>query len=183
MYMTTLISITTSPFCHEWQRVSISSRHLIISIITAEAIITLILENRWNWRGSNNETTHDSLSSCDMTNMGVHLTQLITECVKVSIHAHKLCHNGLKSHSTRKRQRSKGGWSSKSWRSRRLCLGPPRSKLCLAPSNSSSVYGIHNREIRRFGKGNRKMVKKPRDRGRKKELITSRCIPIDIYKR
>ena len=28
-----------------------------------------------------------------MTNMGVHLTQLITECVKVSIHAHKPCHD------------------------------------------------------------------------------------------
>ena len=28
--------------------------------------------------------------------MGVHLTQLITESVKASIHAHKLCHDGLK---------------------------------------------------------------------------------------
>ena len=32
--------------------------------------------------------------------MSVHLTQLITESVKASIHMHKLCHDGLKSHST-----------------------------------------------------------------------------------
>ena len=32
--------------------------------------------------------------------MGVHLTQLITESVKASIHTHKLCHDGLESQST-----------------------------------------------------------------------------------
>ena len=86
---------------------SISSRHLIITrqvstiilinIINAGAIITLILESRWKWRRSNNETTDDSLSSYDTTNIGIHLTQLITKSVNVSIHAHKLCHDGLES--------------------------------------------------------------------------------------
>ena len=47
------------------------------------------------------ETTHDSLSSHNMNDTGVHLTQLITESIKASIHAHKLCHDGLKCHSTR----------------------------------------------------------------------------------
>ena len=94
---------TTSPFCHEWQRISTSSRHLIIIgwasttilISTTEALITLILGGWWRGRRSNSETTYDSLSSCDTTNTGVHLTQLITKSVKVSIHVHKLCHDGV----------------------------------------------------------------------------------------
>ena len=39
-----------------------------------------------------------------------------------------------------------------------------------------------NCEVRRFGKGNRKMAKDPHDSRRKNKLITGRCIPIDIYK-
>ena len=48
---------TAPPFCHEYQRVSTSSRHLIItgrastitliSIITTRAIVTLILRSWW----------------------------------------------------------------------------------------------------------------------------------------
>ena len=162
MCMTTLISKLLPHFCHEWQRVSTSSRHLIItgranilvliSITTAETIITLILWSRWRWRCISSETTYGSLSSCNMTNMGVHLTQLITECVKVSIHAHKLCQNGLESHSTHERRRSEGGWSGRSWRSRRLSLWLPQSKQCLASSSGSSIYGTHNRKVRRLGK-------------------------------
>ena len=106
--MTILILKLLPFFCHGWQRASKSSRHLIIirraiiiiiiSMITAGAIVTLILKGWWRWRGSDSETTHNRLLSCDATNMGVHLTQLI---VKPSIHAHKLCHDGLKCHSTR----------------------------------------------------------------------------------
>ena len=183
---------TTSPFCHGWQRISISSRHLIITgrastivlinIITSGAIATLILKSWWRWRRSNNKTTHDSLLSCDTTNTGVQLTQLITESVKSSIHAHKLCHDGLKCHSTHKRRRSGGGWSGKSLRSCRLYPEPPRFELCLALSNNSCIYGIHHCEMRRLGKGDRKMAKDPHDSWRKNELITSRHIPIDIYK-
>ena len=58
---------------------------------------------------------------------------------------------------------------------------PPRSKLCLAPSNGSSVYGTHHEEMRRNGKRNRKMVKKPCNSRRKNELIMGRHIPTDIY--
>ena len=64
-----------------------------------------------------------------------------------------------------------------------MCLGLPRSKLCLAPSNGSSVYGTHHEEMRRNGKRNRKMVKKPCDSRRKNELIMGRRILIGIYKR
>ena len=174
-----------------WQRVSTSDRHLIItgrastivliSTIIARAIITLILGSRWRWR-SNSETTHNSLSSCDTTNMGVYLTQLIIKSVKASIHAHKLCHNGLKCHSTRRRRRGGGGWSSRSWRSHRLYPGPPRSELCLAPSNGSYIYGTHDRKVRRLRKGDRKMAKDLHYSRRKNKLITGHRIPIDIYK-
>ena len=61
-----------------------------------------------------------------------------------------------------------------------VAIGPPQSKLCLIPSNDSSIYGTYNRKIRRLLKGDKKMAKKPRDSERKNELITSRCIPIDI---
>ena len=192
MSMTTLISRLLPLFCHEWQRASTLSRHLIIigqastiiliNIIIAEAIITLILGRKWRWRRSNSETTHDSLSLCDTTNTGVHLTQLITESVKVSIHVHKLCHDGLKCHSTRRRWRSGGGWSGRSWRSCRLRLGLPRSKLCCAPSNGNSIYGTHHGKMRRLRIGDGKMAKDLHDSRKKNELITGRHIPIDIYK-
>ena len=128
------------------------------------------------------KTTHGSLSSCNTIDTSAHLTQLITESVKASIHVHKLCHDGLKCHSTRRRRRSGSGWSGRSWRSYHLCLGPPSSKLCLTSSNSSSIYGTHHRKMRRDGKGDRKMAKYLHDSRRKNKLITGRRIPIDIYK-
>ena len=63
-----------------------------------------------------------------------------------------------------------------------LCPWPFRSKLGLAPSNGSNVYGTHNHKMRRLGIGDRKMVKDPRDSRRKNELITGRRILIHIYK-
>ena len=63
-----------------------------------------------------------------------------------------------------------------------MCLGPPRSKLCLAPSNGSSVYGTYQEKIRGNEKGNEKMAKNPRDSQGKNELIMGRCILINIYK-
>ena len=121
-----------------------ASTIILISIITTGAIVTLILRHRWRWRRSNSETTHDSLLLCDTTNTGVHLTQIITESVKASIH------DGLKCRSTRRRWRSGGGWSGGSKRSRHLCSGPPRSELCFTPSNGSCIYDTHNRKIRRL---------------------------------
>ena len=56
--MTTLISKTTPPFYHEWQRVRVSSRHLIgrasisiIIIIVITIIIILSLRIRSHWGG------------------------------------------------------------------------------------------------------------------------------------
>ena len=109
MYTTTFISKTTFPFCHKWQKVSkSSSRHIItgrasilifISIITIRVtMIILVLRCLGRRRRRLYEATKASLSSSNTTDTGVHLTQLITKCVKASIHAHKLCHDGLESH-------------------------------------------------------------------------------------
>ena len=175
MSMTTLISKLLSLFVTSDKVVSTSSKHLIIiqwaiiiilGIISIVGAITLIL--RCLSRGSHCVTTHHNLSSCDTTDMSVHLTQLITESVKASIHAHKLYHDGLKCHSTHWRRRSIGGWSGRSWRSCRLHLGLPRAKLCKTLLNGSGVYGTHIWEMGRHKIGDRKMVKESRDSGRKK---------------
>ena len=98
MSMATLIFKTTSSFCHEWQMVSISSRHpviagwasisIIIIIIVIEVIVIILgcLERK---RGRLHEATKVSLPSSNMVDTGVHLIQLITESIKASIHALK----------------------------------------------------------------------------------------------
>ena len=63
---------------------------LILLIIIITRAIVLILESLWRC----DKATHASLSSCDTTNTGVHLTQLITKSVKASIHALKLHRDG-----------------------------------------------------------------------------------------
>ena len=72
------------------------ARILILLIIINTIIVVLICQSL----GRSSETTEASLLSCNTTDTGVHLKQLITENVKVSIHALKLCHDGLKSHIT-----------------------------------------------------------------------------------
>ena len=111
MHMITLISKTTSPFCHEKQRVSKSSSHhvvtgrasilILINIIVGVTIVVLVLRCLWRRRERLYEATKASLSSSNTADTGVHTTQLITECVKTSIHAQKLRHNRLESHTTR----------------------------------------------------------------------------------
>ena len=99
---------TTPPFCHEWQRVRMSSRHLIgrasisISIIWSIIVITIIIililrsrshGRRW-WRSSlKSKATYRCLLSCNTTDTNVHLIQLYRECIKTSIHALQLCHD------------------------------------------------------------------------------------------
>ena len=117
-----------------------------------------------------------------MTNTGVHLTQLITESVKASIHVHKLYHDGLESHFTCKRRRSRGGQSRRSRKNCHLSSWPLRSKLGLTLSNGRCVYGTHNKEVWRFRIGDGRMSKNPRDSRRENELIMGCCILIDIYK-
>ena len=164
MYMTTLISKTTSPFCHDWQKVSKSGSHLIVTerasililiIIVGVTIIVLILRCLWRKRGRLYEATKVSPPLSNTTNIGVHLTQLIIECVKASIHALKLRHDRLEGHTTH-RWRSGCRWSGRSWRSRRLSSWPLRPKLGLAPSNGSIIYGIHSRKVCRLKIGDRK---------------------------
>ena len=130
-----------------------------------------------------------SLSSLDVGGDGEEATVKppMTACRRVirphkaSIHVHKLCHDGLKCHSTCRRRRSGGGWSGGNRRSHRLYLRLPQFELCLALSNGSCIYGTHHWKIRRLEKRDRKVVKKPRDSWRKNEFITGRRIPKYIY--
>ena len=166
--MTTLITKTTSPFCHEWQRVRVSSRHLvivgwaciaIILIIKGSSIIiiSITLIRKGHKSGRHGITTHLNLTSSNAAYMGVHLTQLITESVEASIHVLKLHHDVLECHSTHRRGGNGCGWSWKSGRSYRT--GPPRSKLHLVLFNGSVVNGTHNGEVVEKGKRNRKWHK------------------------
>ena len=190
MSMTTLISKTTHPFSQEWQRVSILSRHLIIArwasisiLIIIVGVIVIVLGCLERRRRRLHEATKVSLSSRNRADMGVHLIQLITKSIKASIHALKLPHDRIKSYTTHRRKGSEGGWSWRSGRNYHLCLGPPRSELCLTPSNGSNVYGTYHGKMRRNGKGNGKIEKNLSDSRRKNELIMGHHIPIDIYKR
>ena len=116
-----------------------------------------------------------------MTNTGIHLTQLITKSVEASIHALKLHHDVLKSHTRRRRIGSGCGWNRRSGRSYCLCLGLPRAKLYKTPLYGSGANGTHKRKVRRLKIDNGKMAKKSHDSIRKNELITSCCVPKDIY--
>ena len=141
---------------------SLRSSHLLVTgrastiilisiiIITGAIIIALILWSWWRWRWRHGETIHDNLLLCDTTNTGVHLTQLITESVKASIHVLKLSHDGLKSHTTRGRKRSGGGWSGRGWRSRRLGSWPLQLKLCLTLSNGRAINCTHIKKWANF---------------------------------
>ena len=91
MSMATLIFKTTSSFCHEWQMVSISSRHPVIAgwasisiiiIIIVIEVIVIILGCLGRKRGRLHEATKVSLPSSNMVDTGVHLIQLITESIK-----------------------------------------------------------------------------------------------------
>ena len=156
--MTTLISKITSPFCHEWQRVRVSSRHLVstgrasISIL----IIIIILGCLGRRRGRLHKATKASLLSGNTADMGVHLIHLSSECIKARIHALKLCHDHIKGYTSRKRRGSRDGWSWRSGRSYRL--EPPRTKLHLASFNGNGIYSTHNMEVVEQGKGNRKVA-------------------------
>ena len=181
---------TTSPFCHEWQRESNSSGQLIVTggasililIIIRVTIVVLVLRSLWKRRGRLYKATKASLPSSNTGDTSVHLTQLITESVKASIHALKLCHDRIKSHSTRKRRRSGYGWRRRSRRSCHLSLCLPRTKLGITLSNGSNVNGTHHKEVIRRRIGDGKGKNDSRDDWWKNELIVGHRIPIDIYK-
>ena len=124
--------------------------------------------------------TKASLSSCYTTNTGVHLTQLISESAKVSIHAFKLSHDDLQGHITSRGRRRSGGWNSKSCRTGRLHTWLLQSKLSLTLPNRTGFDETHGGVVRRNGNGNGKVAKDPRDSRRKDELIMGRRILIDI---
>ena len=96
--MTTLISKTTSPFCHERQRLRVLSGHLVntgrasisILIIIIVVGVIIVLGFLGRRRGRLHKATKASLPLGNMADMDVHMTQLITEIVKASIHALKL---------------------------------------------------------------------------------------------
>ena len=162
--MITLITKTTSPFCHEWQRVSVSSRHhvsvgrasvsiLIIIIVLGTIIVLGCLGTR---RGRLYKATKASLPSSNIADTSVHLIHLSSECINASIHALKLHHDRIKGHTSSRSRGSGGGWS---WRSGKSChTRPPRTKLHLTMFNGSNIYSTHDMEGVRHGKGNRKMA-------------------------
>ena len=159
----------------------ITGRASILILITIIAI--LICLSLWRWRWRSDETTKASLLSCNTTNMGVHLTQLISESVKVSIHVLKLRHDCLEGYTTIWGRRSGGGRNSKSCRISQLCPWSPRSRLGLAPLNRSYVDGTHNSVIRRIRNRDKIMVKDSCGSWRKDELITGHRILININDR
>ena len=119
--MTTLISKTTSHFCHEWQKARVLSRHLvsierasisilIIIIILGCPVVLRCLKMR---RKRLHKATKASLPSSNMADMGVQLIQLNNKCIKASNQVLKLRHDCIKSHTSHKRRGSEGGWS---WR-------------------------------------------------------------------
>ena len=115
---------------------------ILIIIITINSI--LIPRSLWRRRWRSNKATKVILSLCNTTNTGVHLIQLSSESIKVSIHALKLCHDCLKSHTTRRRRMIGGGRNGRGWRIHHLGLRPLRSKLGLALPNRHCVDGTHD---------------------------------------
>ena len=117
-YKTTLIIPRLSPFLSQMIKCkSLRGRHLLITgrasililiIIISTIIAVLICRTLRRRKGRSGETTEASLSSCNMIDTSVHLTQLITKSVKTSIHVLKLRHDDLNSHTTTRR-RSEGG--------------------------------------------------------------------------
>ena len=104
-YKTTFIQ-NYSPFLSRMTKgKSLRGRHLVIIgrasslMLMITSIVILISWNlrRRRWKGS--EITKASLSMSDMTDLGVYLTHLIGEIVKmttkVSLHLLKLRHDGL----------------------------------------------------------------------------------------
>ena len=120
--------------------------------------------------------------SCNTTHTSGHLTHLISESIKASIHVLKLHHNCLERHSTRRRRRSRSGWSGMGERSHRLDPWLLRLKLGLTLSNSHCANGTLDGEMRRLEIRDRVVVNDPRDRRRKDKLITGHCILTNIYK-
>ena len=80
-------------------RASIS---ILIIIVVGVIIVLKFLERR---RGRLYKATKVSLLSSNMADTGVHLIHLSNKCIKMSIHVR------IKSHNSRRRKGSEGGWS------------------------------------------------------------------------
>ena len=164
---------------------SVRTSHLVIAIRVSiiVLIINVILAESLGWRRRKRyDATHLSLSSSNMANTSVHLTQLIAKSVKESIYVLKLSHGGLKSHTTTRRRGSRGGWNEGGWRSRRLSLWLLQLKLGLTSSNRWRAQGTHKGEVNRLEIGDRGAANDPCYSIRKDKLIMSHHIHIDIYK-
>ena len=89
--------------------VRLLSKHLVsagrasISILIIIVVgVIIVLERR---RGRLYKATKVSLLSTNMADTGVHLIHLSNKCIKMSIHVR------IKSHNSRRRKGSEGGWS------------------------------------------------------------------------
>ena len=174
-YKTTVIQ-NYSPFL-SWMTKgkSLRGHHLIIS--RKASIIILITWSLWKRRWRRSETTKASLLTSNATDASVHLTHLIGEIVKMSIHPLKLGDYGLQGHISCRRRRSRGGRSweggknSSSSRIIRLHLWPLRSKLGLTPPNRTEADSTHGGEIKRVRNGDGEVLEDTCDSRRENELI------------
>ena len=169
------MSKTTPPFCHEWQRVKVSSRHLIdrasISIIIIRSIIVIIIiislilkirsyGRRW-WRGSlRSKSAHGRLLSSNEANTNIHLIQLYGKCNESNIHALKLRHDVSQRHIAQGRRGSGCGSSKTKWsrpRGRcRILLSRPKLRLTLF--YGSGICGTYEGEGVERGKRDGKVA-------------------------
>ena len=181
-YKTTLIQ-NYSPFL-SWMTKgkSLRGHHLVIS--RKASIIILITWSLWKRRWRRSETTKASLSTSNATDAGVHLTHLIGEIVKMSIHPLKLGHYGLQGHISCRRRRSRGGRSwkggknSSSSRIIRLHLWPLRSKLGLTLPNRTGADSTYGGEIKRVRNG---MEKCWRIHVIAEEKMSLSCVAVSKY--
>ena len=180
-----LLSQNYSLFCHEWKRVS-----------HQEVVISSSLE----------ELAPSSLSSLPSSSIkafgegdgeavkpprqarrhAIRPTQVFTwhnSSIKVSRRASMRWSCVMMASRVTSPVEEEGGRNSRRCRTCRLHMRPLRSKLSLASSNRTSVDDTHGGIVRRIKNRDGKMAKDPHDSWRKNELITGRCILININDR
>ena len=86
-------------------------RYELIFGHSSQTITTGLVRMLYPWDTEHLGYNMVSLPSGNTANTSVHLIQLSSECIKASIHALKLRHDRIKSHTSRKRKGSEGEWS------------------------------------------------------------------------
>ena len=87
--------------------------HKILTIIIVVGVVIVLgcLGCLGRRRGRLHKTIKASLLSSNTVDTSVHLIELNRECIKASIHALKLRHDSVQSHTSHSSRGSGGGWS------------------------------------------------------------------------